>query len=76
MKVNYENFRKSYPRLKELDIGDVFIFPNTYVPFMKGCMVNNDKLKIIDLETGKIKDTALDVEVIPCDATLNITRKD
>ena len=75
MKVNYENYKESYPRLKDLDTGDVFAFPNAKSPFMKGRMVNNNKSKIIDLMTGDIKDMPLTVEVVPCNATLNIVRK-
>ena len=73
--INFKNAEKVYPTLREIESGDVFIIAGGATPFMKGFMRENDKIKVINLQTGEIINIHTDTAVIPHDANIDLRPK-
>ena len=73
--INFKNAEKVYPTLREIESGDVFIIAGGITPFMKGFMRENDKIKVINLQTGEIINIHTDTSIIPHDANIDLIPK-
>lgn len=71
--INFMKAEKFYPTLREIESGDIFTIAGGIAPFMKGFMRENDKIKVINLQTGEIINMHTDTPVIPHDADINLT---
>lgn len=73
--LNFKKAEKVYPMLKEIEMGEIFTFPDSISPFIRGFMRENDKPKVINLMTGEIINASLTIRVVPYDANIDLIPK-
>ena len=73
--INFKTVEKTYPTLREIESGDVFTIAGGITPFIKGFMRENDKIKVINLQTGEIINIHTDTSVVPYDVNIDLTPK-
>lgn len=73
--INIKTAEKNYPMLRDIELGEIFTLEGCVTPFMKSCMRENYKTKVVNLKSGEIINMSTDTRVVPYEAEINLTLK-